>query len=104
MVQGKNSQDVHGHIHVLHGHFAVNGLHRRAGVLHRGEGFLVDVGGFDGVYLLLEHGYLARGLFQGVFVLLFAFEGGAGGCWVRAISTCISCEIVRPMLPRPLSS
>ena len=80
----------------------MNGLHGRAGVLHRGEGFLVDVGGFDGVYLLLEHGYLARGLFEGVFVLLLAFEGGAGGCWVMEISNCTCCDIARPMLPRPL--
>lgn len=72
MVQ-EDIEDIHGEVHVLHRHLSVNGLHCRAGVLHRGEGFLVDVCGFDGVYLLLQHGYLAGRLFEGVFVLLFAF-------------------------------
>lgn len=53
-------------------------LHGRAGVFHRDEGFLVDVCGFDGVDLLLEHGDLAVGLFEGVLVLLLSFEGVAG--------------------------
>ena len=53
-------------------------LHRGAGVLHSDKGFLVDVCGFDGVDLLFEHGDLAVGLFEGVLVLLLAFEGVAG--------------------------
>lgn len=48
-------------------------LHSRAGILHGDEGFLVDVCGFDRVDLLLKHGYLAAGLFEGVLVLLLAF-------------------------------
>lgn len=48
-------------------------LHSRASVLHGDEGFLVDVCGFDGVDLLLEHGDLAIGLFEGVLVCLLAF-------------------------------
>ena len=53
-------------------------LHGRAGVLHRDEGFLVDVCGFNRVDLLLEHGDLAVGLFEGVLVLLLTFKGVAG--------------------------
>ena len=56
----------------------MNLLHSSAGILHSDEGFLVDVCGFDGVYLLLEHGDLAVGLFEGVLVLLLTFEGVAG--------------------------
>lgn len=55
-------------------------LHGCAGVLHGDEGFLVDVCGFDGVDLLLEHGDLPVGLLEGVLVLLLAFEGVAGDC------------------------
>ena len=57
----------------------MNRLHDLSGILHGGEGFLVDVCGFDGVDLLFEHGDLAGGLFEGVFVLLLSFQGGAGG-------------------------
>ena len=70
--------DSHCCIYVLHGHFAVDLFHGGASVLHCDEGFLVDVCGFDGVDLLLEHGDLAVGLFEGVLVLLLAFEGIAG--------------------------
>ncbi len=55
---------VHGDIDILHGHLPMDGLHSGAGVLHGGKGFLVDVCGFDGVDLLLEHGYLAVGLLE----------------------------------------
>ena len=58
-------------------------LHGGAGVLHGDEGFLVDVCGFDGVDLLLEHGDLPVGLFEGVLVLLLAFEGVAGDCFAK---------------------
>ena len=76
----------HCSIHILHGHLAVDLLHGSAGVLHGDEGFLVDVCGFDGVDLLLEHGDLAVGLFEGVLVLLLTFEGVAGDCVHRGIS------------------
>ena len=78
--RGRGRQNVHGHVDVLHGHLAVDGLHGRAGVLHSGKGFLVDVCGFDRVYLLFEHGYLAVCLLERVFVLLLPFERGASGC------------------------
>ena len=55
-------------------------FHGFAGVLHGDEGFLVDVCGFDGVYLLFKHGNLAGGLLEGVLMLLLAFEGVACGC------------------------
>ena len=73
--QGKNA---HCSVYVLHGHLAVDLLHGGPGVLHGDEGFLVDVCGFDGVDLLLQHGDLAVGLFEGALVLLLAFEGVAG--------------------------
>lgn len=76
----KGKGHVHGDIDILHGHLSVDGLHGGAGVLHGGEGFLVDVCRFDGVDLLFKHGYLAVCLLEGVFVLLLAFEGGAGSC------------------------
>ncbi len=75
---GRGGRNAHGDVYILHRHLPVDGLHRGAGVLHRRQGFLVDVGGFDGVDLLLEHGDLAVGLFEGVLVLLFALEGRAG--------------------------
>ena len=70
-------KDRHCSIYVLHGHLAMDLLHCCAGILHGDEGFLVDVCGFDGVDLLLEHGDLPVGLFKGVLVLLLAFEGVA---------------------------
>ena len=76
----REGDNPHCSVYVLHGHLAVDLLHGRAGVLHGDEGFLVDVCGFDGVDLLLEHGDLAVGLFEGVLVLLLAFEGVAGNC------------------------
>ena len=57
-------------------------FHGFTGVLHGEEGLLVDVGGFDGVDLVLQHGDLRGGLFEGVLVCLFAFERRAGG-WER---------------------
>ena len=78
--RGRGRQNVHGHVDILHGHLAVDGLHGRASVLHSGKGFLIDVCGFNRVDLLFEHGYLAVCLLERVFVLLLAFEGGAGGC------------------------
>ena len=65
---------VHCSIHVLHCHLPVDLFHGFAGILHGDEGLLVDVCGFDGVDLLLEHRYLAVGLLEGVFVLLLSFE------------------------------
>lgn len=53
-------------------------LHGFASVLHGEEGFLVDVGGFDRVDLVFEHGDLGGGLFEGVFVGFLAFERGSG--------------------------
>lgn len=76
----KGQGHVHGDIDILHGHLAVDSLHGGAGVLHGGKGFLVDVCGFDGIDLLFQHGYLTVCLLEGVFVLLLAFEGGAGSC------------------------
>ena len=64
---------VHCSIHILHCHLAVDLFHSLAGVLHGDEGFLVDVRGFDGVDLLLEHGYLAVRLLEGMLVLLLSF-------------------------------
>ena len=55
-------------------------FHGFAGILHGDEGLLVDVGGFDGVDLLFEHGDLAGGLLEGVLMLLLAFEGVACSC------------------------
>ena len=82
----KYSEGVHCHVDILHGHLAVNLLHGLSGILHRDKGFLVDVCGFDGVDLLLEHGDLAVGLFEGLLVLLFALEGVFGRCAASNIS------------------
>ena len=54
-------------------------LHRGAGVFHRVERFLVYVGGFDAVDLLLDLGDLRGGLFEGALVDFFAAEGCFGG-------------------------
>ncbi len=45
-------------------------LHSLAGILHCYQRFLIDVCGLDGVYLLLEHGYLTVRLLERVLVLL----------------------------------
>jgi len=55
-------------------------LHGLTGFLHRQEGFLVDVGCFDGVDLLLYGRDLRGGLFEGVFVLLLSSECCFGRC------------------------
>lgn len=70
----------HCNIDVLHCHLAMDLLHRRTGVLHRNKGFLVDVRGFDGVDLLLEHRDLAVCLLEGMLVLFFALECVFGHC------------------------
>ncbi len=51
----------------------MNLLHSFAGIFHGYERLLIDVCGFDGVDLLLEHRYLAVSLFKGVLVLLLSF-------------------------------
>lgn len=73
-------EEIHRGVHILHCHLAVDRLHGGTSVLHGGEGLLVDVGGLDGVDLLLEHGYLVARLLEGLLVLLLTLEGGAGGC------------------------
>ena len=42
---------------------------------------MVDVGGFDGIYLLFYRRDLRGGLFEGVFVLLLPSKGCLGSCW-----------------------
>lgn len=55
-------------------------LHRLTGLFHRQEGFMVDVGRFDRVNLLLYGCDLREGLFEGVFVLLLPSECCFGRC------------------------
>ncbi len=68
-------KEVHCDVYVFHSHLAMDFLHGFAGILHSDEGFLVDVCGFDGIDLLLEHGYLPVRLLEGVFVLLLSLKG-----------------------------
>jgi hypothetical protein len=79
---GKGERGVHDVVDFVDCEGAVDVFHGFAGVLHGEEGLLVDVGGFDGVDLVLQHGDLRGGLFEGVLVCLFAFERRAGG-WER---------------------
>ena len=72
---------VHDLVDLLDCQGAVDLLHRFAGVVHGQEGFLVDVGGLDGVDLVLEHRYLGRCLFEGVLVGFFAFHRCSGSCF-----------------------
>ncbi len=51
---------------------------------------MVDVRGFDGVYLLLYLGDLGGCLFKRVLVLLLAAEGGLGGYIVLVVSISFS--------------
>lgn len=53
-------------------------FHSFARILHSDESFLVDVRGFNRIYLLLKHRYLPVRLFKGVLVLLLALKGVAG--------------------------
>ena len=80
MEGGNEIADAHRNVNVLHGHFPVDLLHSGTCILHRDESFLVDVCGFDGVDLLLEHGDLTVGLLERVLVLLLAFESVASHC------------------------
>ncbi len=68
-------QFVHGCVYLVDCQIAVDLLHRGAGVLHCVERFLVNVGGFDGVDLLLDLAYLGVGLLEGALVQLFTAEG-----------------------------
>jgi hypothetical protein len=56
----------------------VNFLHRLTGLLHRLQGFVVDVGRFDRVYLLLQLDDLGRCLLEILFVGLLPSECGFG--------------------------
>ena len=49
-------------------------LHRFSSLFHRFQRFLVDIRGFDGIYLLLECANLSFGLLEGMFMLLLSFE------------------------------
>ena len=55
-------------------------LHGLTGLLHCQESLLVDVGGFDGIYLLFDGRDLRGGLFERVFVLLLPSECCFGRC------------------------
>ena len=54
-------------------------FHSGAGLLHCSQGLVVDIRGFDGVYLLLELHNLSCCLLEILFVDLFASEGVFGG-------------------------
>ena len=64
---------VHGCVYVFHRHLAVNLLHGFPGILHGDKGLLIDICRLDGIDLLLQHGYLAVRLLEGVLMLLLAF-------------------------------
>lgn len=54
--------DVHGLIDFVYCQLAMNLFHSLACLLHGGKGLPVDVGGLDGVDLLLQGAYLRNGL------------------------------------------
>lgn len=81
----KISPYVHYLVDLVYSQGPVDLFHGFAGVLHGEQGLLVDVGGFDRVNLVFEHGDLGGGLFEGVFVSFLAFEGRSGSCWDREI-------------------
>jgi hypothetical protein len=72
-------QFIHCSVDLVDREVPVNLLHCLPGVLHRVERFLVDIGRFDRVDLLLDLGDLRRGLFEGAFVEFLAAEGCFGG-------------------------
>jgi hypothetical protein len=63
--------NVHRLVDILEPHFTMDLLHSRTGLLHRGQSLVVNVRGFDGVYLLLELHDLCRGLLEILLVDLF---------------------------------
>lgn len=71
--------NAHGLVDFLDGQIAVDILHGLSGRLHGVEGFLVDVGGFDAVYLLLDLADLVVGLLEAAFVDFFPPYGIHGG-------------------------
>lgn len=73
----------HGLVDFVHGQVAVDLLQSIRGVLHGDDGLVVDVGRFDRVYLLLQHGDLAVCLFEGLFVLLLALQCISCRCSIR---------------------
>jgi hypothetical protein len=57
----------------------MNLLHSFPCLFHSRQGLSVDIGRFDGVYLLLERRYLCRCLLESMLVLLLSFESGSRG-------------------------
>lgn len=57
----------------------MNLLHGSAGLLHGSQGLVVDVRGFDGVYLLLKLHNLGCCLLEILLVDLFPSKGVLGG-------------------------
>ena len=68
----------HCNIYILHSHLPMDLFHSFTSILHSDEGFLVNVRRFYGVYLLLQHGYLAVCLLERVLVLFLALESVSG--------------------------
>ena len=54
-------------------------LHSGTGLLHSSQGLVVDIRGFDGVYLLLELHTLSCCLLERLLVDLFPSEGVFSG-------------------------
>ena len=82
--------DTHDGIHLVDTQVTMDLLHGLARVPHGVERFLVDVGGFDRVDLVLEHGDLARCLLKGVLVRLLSFQCCSGSCAQTPVSVCPS--------------
>lgn len=64
-------------------------LHSLACVLHGKQCLLVDVGGFDRIYLLFQCSDLCLGLLEAVFVGLLTLQCGLGGWLGRRSRQCV---------------
>ena len=82
--------EVHCLVHRLDVEALVDLAHGFAGVLHRFQGLLVDVGGLDGVDLLLDLGDLRRCLFEAALVDFLAAEGCFRGCIGASVRALLS--------------
>lgn len=69
---------VHHLVDFVHCQTSVHALHGLAGLVHGQEGFLVDVGCFCRVHMLLELHYLRLCLFEVLFVKFLSSECGFG--------------------------
>lgn len=78
-----NDGNVHSLVNHLDRHALVDLLHSLAGILHCSKGLLVDIGGFDRVYLRLQLQNLGGCLLEGLLMNLLPSQSILRGCHIN---------------------